>query len=139
MPLDRILRSTLIFKTFAIILCALFLVIGLHNDDLEYSYYGLIAIVTTYFAMLIEIWTTGNYYAKTGETIAAKSNIIFELLLGLIVFFGLFSCVAKRDITSNIWIASVVYYALSGVVFTLTTNIPIRMSHSGWKIPKRKF
>ncbi len=131
------LKISHISKTTFTIACFLMLFFGMLNHSSSFLYYGLTAIIFTYLIMLSEIWVVGKYNFESKETITANSNLVFEILLNLIVIFGFFAGVIKYEITSNIWVASVVYYALSGVIFSVTTNTPIRMGHSGWKIRKK--
>ncbi len=93
----------------------------------------------TYLVMIISTAIVGNYYRKSDNMISHKEYLLTMLSLGLIILFGFIYGLGKHDdALSFIWLITVAHYAINGVVFSLITDIPLKMTYGGWKTRRYK-
>lgn len=79
---------------------------------------------------------------QEGETSEEKSGInnLFE---GLIILYGLVALIIAKPSYLNysgqiIWFGTILFYVLNGIIASWITNIPLQMTHGGWKVRYKK-
>ncbi|WP_185218659.1 hypothetical protein [Sphingobacterium mizutaii] len=108
---------------------------GYLQKNQTFDWVGLIFLNAVYIIILVETGVLGVNYRKTSEMKKTDDYGLTMLILGIIVVIGFISLVikARNEIYSLIWISTVIQYALSGVVYSLSTGIPVKMTYGGWK------
>lgn len=134
--LDKVRKITKLVLAVASITC---FIIGFAIKKTSWDWSGLISLILFYIFCLIETGYAGALYERKSIFKKFKDFALTNVFIAIIVLFGFFLGLAKINMVYTlIWISTVVHYALNGVVFSLTTGIPVRMTYGGWRIPKRR-
>ena len=129
------LKINKVLKFIPVIGTAVSISISLYADDEFYSILSLFLFSFNYILMLIETILIGVNYRKTNEMLKSVDFGITSILMLLIIVFGLFFGYASdNEYYKFLWIITVIFYAFNGAAFSLSTNIPIKMTYGGWKV-----
>ncbi|OYD41159.1 hypothetical protein [Sphingobacterium cellulitidis] len=129
MMINGYLRFIILISVIALILLSL-----IFNEEADQyrilSYYLLIA----YFVLLIiDNIIVAKHYEKTKEMFLPRNYLYSNSLLNCIVIFGLIMGMAQQKNFIIIWGIYLGYYALNGLIFSMITNIPFKMTSGGWR------
>lgn len=126
--INRYVKLTFVILTSASIILKFFLKHELFDKLSIYM------LVCYYFFCLLDTLVIGLEYKKTEKMLIAIDFPISKFLLSIVVLLGfIVGLTDYNDYYKYYWLITVGYYAIFGVVYSTTTNIPIKMTHGGWK------
>ncbi len=105
-------------------------------------YGGIIYLISMGISSLIVIIESKNYMVGMVEF---KKDFLVKLIYFIdsaIILSGFISIFTEKVIYKNvgmiIWFGTIVFYALNGILVSMITKLPLKMTYGGWRINSSK-